>query len=75
MYGGLLNEDKDIESLNKTFIALIPKILNTKMMEQFRPISLCNVVYKIIAKVLANRIKKMLDTIISPSQSTLSRAG
>lgn len=37
-------------------------------MNEFRPISLCNTSYKIIAKTIANRFKKVLDTIISPSQ-------
>ena len=39
------------ESLNYTFIALIPKIKDPKKVSDFRPISLCNVVYKLIDKV------------------------
>ena len=42
------------ESLNSTFISLIPKVKNPKKVSEFRPISLCNVVYKLIAKVVAN---------------------
>jgi hypothetical protein len=55
--------------LNSTNIALIPKGESQKSMKDWRPISLCNVLYKIVAKVLANRLKPMLDKCISENQS------
>lgn len=44
--------EASVSPLNKTLIALIPKVNNPKEMEDYRLISLCNVIYKIIAKVL-----------------------
>ena len=55
--------------LNSTLLALIPKNKNPTSVTDFRPISLCNVFYKIISKVLANRLKVILPTIIFPTQS------
>ncbi|CAL1412670.1 unnamed protein product [Linum trigynum] len=57
------------EGLNHTLIALIPKTKKPVSPKEFRPISLCNVLYKIISKVLANRLKTVLDRIISSEQS------
>ncbi|CAN6679920.1 unnamed protein product [Malus baccata var. baccata] len=56
-------------TLNAAHIVLIPKVANPESVSQFRPISLCNFSYKILAKVLANRLRVLMPTIISPSQN------
>jgi hypothetical protein len=66
---GVLNSGRMPYSLNTTHIALIPKIKNPSSVVDFRPINLCHVLYKIISKVLANRLKKILNYIISHVQS------
>eukprot|EP00253_Pinus_taeda_P028760 PITA_28760 len=58
-----------LKSLNSTFLMLIPKVEEAKTPEKFRPIALCNVIYKIISKVIANRLKSILPGIISEEQS------
>jgi hypothetical protein len=64
-----LNTGELDNQLNKTYIALIPKVLKPECVTEFRPISLCNVMYKLISKVLANRLKLVLPAIISCPQS------
>jgi hypothetical protein len=64
-----LNNGQFDEEINATNIALVPKKKNPSCVTDFRPISLCNVVYKLIAKVLANHLKRVLGEIISPNQS------
>uniref|UniRef100_A0A803P912 Reverse transcriptase n=1 Tax=Cannabis sativa TaxID=3483 RepID=A0A803P912_CANSA len=66
---GILNEGKSVEDINDTLICLIPKLPKPTQMSEFRPISLCNVVYKIVAKCLAGRMKHSLHQAISEVQS------
>ena len=54
---------------NYAHIVLIPKIKSPEKITDYRPISLCNVIYKIISKVLANKLKQILPNLISASQS------
>lgn len=54
--------------INITNVVLILKVDNPKFINQFRPIALCNVIYKAITKIIANRLKPALDKIISPTQ-------
>ena len=56
---------------NASFIALIPKVHDPQDLNSFRPISLIGCVYKIVAKVLANRLKRIMPIIIDERQSAL----
>ncbi|KAF7818437.1 reverse transcriptase [Senna tora] len=60
-------------SWNETIICLIPKTHNPNEIKNFRPISLCNSLYKIISKILVNRIKPILPNLICENQAAFIR--
>ena len=64
-----MNDGVMLPDLNHTNIVLILKVKNLEKMFEYRPISLCNVIYKIISNVLANRLKQVFLDIISLTQS------
>ena len=61
------------KSLNSTFLVLIPKKGGVEDLGDFRPISLLGSLYKLLAKVLANRPKKVLDKVVSGDQNAFVR--
>jgi hypothetical protein len=58
-----------IADVNHTDICLIPKVSNPEYVKQFRPISPCNTIYKIVSKIIVERLKVCLPSIISPYQT------
>ena len=64
-----LNSGSFPQSLNNTFITLIPKVKSPTLVSEFRHISLYNTLYKIVSKVVANKLKRILPNLILKSQS------
>ncbi|KAK7275182.1 hypothetical protein RIF29_16291 [Crotalaria pallida] len=65
----ILNEGLNPSFINQTLIVLIPKIKKPLKVANFRPISLCNVIFKIVTKTIANRLKLILLTLVTENQS------
>ncbi|XP_074274110.1 uncharacterized protein LOC141597542 [Silene latifolia] len=63
-----LNTGVMLKEWNHTHIVLIPKVEHPEMITQYRPISLCNVIYRIASKCLANRLKLVIPSVVSDSQ-------
>lgn len=66
----ILNDGYSIAALNNTNIVLIPKKKESEQVADYWPISLCNMMYKIVTKTIANRMKGVLSKLISFHQST-----
>lgn len=58
-----------VNSINSTFLVLIPKVMGAKDINAFRPISLVGSIYKLISKVLARRLSKVLGEVIGENQN------
>lgn len=65
----ILNNGKNPETMNKTFICLILKGKNSASPKGFRPISICNVIMKIATKSITNRLNPPITDIINEEQS------
>ena len=64
-----MSRKKFVRSLNTTFLVMIPKKGNVEDIKDYRPISLLEGLYKILAKVLVNRLRRVIDKVVSPSQN------
>ena len=69
VFEDLHTQNTVFRSLNATFLVLIPKKARASDVQDFRLISLVSRLYKIIAKVLANRLKRVMGKVVSNSQN------
>lgn len=58
------------EGTNDALVVMIPKVTKPESITQFRHISLCNVLFKIITKAMVGRLKSMMSKLIGPAQSS-----
>nr|GEW47497.1 hypothetical protein [Tanacetum cinerariifolium] len=60
---------KLLKEINPTIISLVPKSQTSKRVSDFRPVSCCNIIYKCISKIIANRIKRSLNSLVDDCQT------
>lgn len=58
----------DISEVNSIDLCLIPKVESPQTVHQFRPISLCNSIYKVLSKIMLNRLRHYMGMIVTPNQ-------
>ncbi|KAK3219374.1 hypothetical protein Dsin_013344 [Dipteronia sinensis] len=61
-------DGSNVSNLNHTFITLIPKVVDPSSLSDYKPISLVNSLYKVLGKILSNRLRKVMDRVIGESQ-------
>ncbi|XP_022846184.1 uncharacterized protein LOC111368907 [Olea europaea var. sylvestris] len=64
-----------LKQINHTIIALVPKSNHTPNVGDYRPLSCCNVIYKVISKILASRLRPILETIVDQAQAAFVEVG
>lgn len=62
-----------LKGVNHTVLTLIPKVKDVQTMKDLRPISLCNMLYKVISKILTSRLQPYMNSIIGDEQSAFIR--
>ncbi|XP_075504621.1 uncharacterized protein LOC142542059 [Primulina tabacum] len=65
----ILNDRGELDGWNETNITLIPKVAAPGKPSDFRPISLCNTCYKVVARAITNRLRSILGKVINQNQS------
>lgn len=64
----IFKDPRKVKEINDTMITLVPKVEPVTSIKEMRPISLCNVTYKAVTKILSQRLRVVLDKLISPVQ-------
>lgn len=62
-------QETRIKEINYTDICLIPKVASPQTVNQFKPIAMCNSIYKLFSKIIINGLKPTMDTLITPNQA------
>lgn len=62
-----------LRSINHKVISIIPKVKQVSIMKHYRPISLCNVLYKIVSKVLTHRLQPFMHCLVSEEQNAFTK--